>query len=91
MILLLLSYSVPLAIGEEKPAADSGSALERENPEAKAADPPSEPAKAAVVEKDAAKPSEAPPLVVDLQPRDASAGDVATPDAFEVGTRCGSF
>ena len=84
MILLLLSYSVPLAIGEEKPAADSGSALGREKPEAKAADPPSEPtkaadppsepAKAADVAKDVVKPSEAPPLVVDLQPRDASAG-----------------
>ena len=77
-----MSCSAPLAIGEEKSAAASGSVLEQKKLEAKAADPPSEPAKTAVVEKDAAKPPEAPPLVVDLQPRDASAGDIATPDAF---------
>ena len=66
MILLLLSCSAPLAIGEEKSAAASGPALEQKNLEVKAADPPSEPAKTAVVEKDAAKPSEAPTLVADL-------------------------
>ena len=87
MILPLWSYSAPLAIGEEKSAADSGSAPEQKNLEAKAADPPSEPAKTAVAEKDAVKPSEAPPLVVDLQPRDAGAGDTAMPDAFEVVPR----
>ena len=68
-------------------AAASGSVLEQKNLEAKVADPPSEPTKTAVVEKDAVKPSEAPPLVADLQPRDAGAGDVATPDAFEVVPR----
>ena len=87
MILLLLSCSAPLAIGEEKSAAASGSVLEQKKLEAKAADPPSEPVKTAVVEKDAVKPPEAPPLVVDLQPQDAGAGDIATPDAFEVVPR----
>ena len=58
---------MPLAIGEEKSAAGTSSGLERETPEAKAANPPSEPAKAATVAaKDAVTPSEASPLVVDL-------------------------
>ena len=90
MILPLLSCSAPLAIGEEKSVADSGSVPEQKKPEAKAADPPSEPAKAADVEKDTVKPPEAPPLVIDLQPRDAGAGDVTMSDAFEVVPRTGA-
>ena len=85
-MILLLSCRAPLAIGEEKSAAASGSVLEQKKLEAKAADPPSEPVKTAVVE-DAVKPPEAPPLVVDLQPRDAGAGDITTPDTFEVVPR----
>ena len=83
----------PLAIGEEKPAAEASSGLEqeRETLEVKAADPPSEPAKAVVeAEKDAVTPSEAPPLVVDLQSRDADVGDAATTNAFEVVPRAGA-
>ena len=81
---------MPLAIGEGKSAAGASSGLERERetPKAKAADPPSEPARAAVVvEKDAVTPSEAPPLVVDLKSRDADVGDVAMADTFEVVPR----
>ena len=77
-------------MGEEESAADSGSAPKQQNLEAKAADPTSEPAKTAIVEKGAVKPPEAPPLVVDLQPRDAGAGNVATPDAFEMVPRAGA-
>ena len=71
--------------------AGASSSLERETPKVKAADPPSEPAKAAVVaEKDAVTPSEASPLVVDLQSRDANVGDAATSNAFEVVPRAGA-
>ena len=43
-----------------------------------------------MVEKDAVTPSEAPPLVVDLESRDADVGDVAMADAFEVVPRAGA-
>ena len=84
---------MPLAIGEEKPAADTSSGLEREREtlEVEAANPPSEPTKAVVeAEKDAVTPPEAPPLVVDLQSRDAGVGDAATTNAFEVVPRAGA-
>ena len=58
---------------------------------AKAADPPSEPTKAAgEVEEDAAPPSGAPPLVVDLEPQAAGASDTAMADAFEAVPRSGT-
>ena len=56
---------VPLAVGSKKPAAGVSSSPEpaKELSKAKVADPPSEPAKAAVeVEKDVVTPSGAPPL-----------------------------
>ena len=97
MLLITIPLSslrrAPLAIVEEKPAADSSSGQEREREtlEVKVADPPSEPAKAAVeAEKDTVTPSEAPPLVVDLQSRDTDAGDAATTNAFEVVPRAGA-
>ena len=77
----------PLATGEEKTDVVINSGLEpaREIPKAQAADPPSEPAKAAAdVAKDVVAPSEAPPLRVDLGSRAAGDGDDAMADAFEV-------
>ena len=69
----------------------SGSEPPKEAPKTKAADPPSEPAKAAVeVGKSMVVSSGATPLVVDQDSRDAGDGDVTTADAFMVVPRSGA-
>ena len=83
----------PLRVGGGKPAAgtSSGSEPPKEAPKTKAADPPSEPAKAAVeVEKSMVVSSGAPPLVVDQGSRDAGDGVITTTDAFMVVSRSGA-
>ena len=76
----LLLRRAPLPVGRGKPAAgiSFGSATTKEISKTKAADPPSEPAKAAaVVEKNMVTLSGAPPLIVDRGSRDADVSDVA--------------
>ena len=69
----------------------SGSEPAKEISRAQSADPPLEPAKAAVeVAKDAVAPQEALPLVVDLESRAAGDGDAMMVDAFEVAPRLGA-
>ena len=93
VVIPLSSCREPLAIGGEGTAAvaSSGSEPAKEIPKAQAVDLPSEPAKvAAEVATDAVAPSEAPPLVVDLESRAASDVDAAMADAFEVAPRLGT-
>ena len=83
----------PRPVSGEKPAvgARSGSEPTKEVSKIKAADPPSEPAKAAVeVEKNVVMPSGAPPLVVDQDSRDAGVSDATMTDAFMVVPRSGA-